>query len=70
LQIQAHRLAALDLRLGLLDPRLVLARGYAWLSDAQGQALTHAAQLQVGQVIEAILADGKAALCVESVAAN
>ena len=70
LQIQAHRLAALDLRLGLLDPRLVLARGYAWLSDAQGQALTHAAQLQVGQAIEATLADGKAALRVESVAAN
>ena len=70
LQIQAHRLAALDLRLGLLDPRLVLARGYAWLSDAQGQALTHAAQLQTGQAIEATLADGKAALRVESVAAN
>ena len=70
LQTQAHRLAALDLRLGLLDPRLVLARGYAWLSDAQGQALTHAAQLQAGQAIEATLADGKAALRVESIAAN
>ncbi len=70
LQTQAHRLAALELRLGLLDPRLVLARGYAWLSDAQGQALTHAAQLQVGQAVEATLADGKAALRVESVEAN
>lgn len=70
LQAQAHRLQALELRLGLLDPHLVLARGFAWLSDAQGHALTHAAQLQTGQAIEATLADGKAALRVESVAAN
>jgi exodeoxyribonuclease VII large subunit len=70
LQAQTHRVASLELRLGLLDPRLVLARGYAWLSDAQGQALTQAAQLHPGQAVQATLADGTAALQVESVAIN
>ena len=27
-------------RLGLLDPHLVLERGYAWLTDDTGRALT------------------------------
>lgn len=70
LQAQTHRVASLELRLGLLDPRLVLARGYAWLTDAQGQALTQAAQLHPGQAVQATLADGTAALQVQSVAAN
>ena len=70
LQAQTHRVASLELRLGLLDPRLVLARGYAWLSDAQGQALTQAAQLHPGQAVQATLADGTAALQVQSVAIN
>lgn len=70
LQAQTHRVASLELRLGLLDPRLVLARGYAWLTDAQGQALTQVAQLHPGQAVQATLADGTAALQVQSVAAN
>jgi exodeoxyribonuclease VII large subunit len=48
----------------------VLARGYAWLTDAQGQALTQVAQLHPGQAVQATLADGTAALQVQSVAAN
>jgi exodeoxyribonuclease VII large subunit len=35
-----------------------LERGYAWLSDEQGQALTQAAQLRPGQSVRATLADG------------
>ncbi len=69
-QAQTHRLASLELRLGLLDPRLVLGRGYAWLTDSEGRALTQAGQLQDGQAIEATLADGRAALRVESVVIN
>ena len=68
LQAQTHRVASLELRLGLLDPRLVLARGYAWLTDTQGQALTQVAQLHPGQAVQATLADGTAALQVQSVA--
>ncbi|MDH4480965.1 MAG: exodeoxyribonuclease VII large subunit [Rhodoferax sp.] len=70
LQAQTHRLASLELRLGLLDPRLVLARGYAWLTNAQGQALTQAGQMHPGQVVTATLADGTAALEVQSVVTN
>jgi len=70
LQSQSHRVASLALRLGLLDPRLVLARGYAWLTDTSGQAITQAAQLYEGQAVQATLADGKVALEVQSVLNN
>ncbi|MGI9134116.1 MAG: exodeoxyribonuclease VII large subunit [Rhodoferax sp.] len=46
------------LRLGLLDPSLVLKRGYAWLADAQGHAVYSAALIQPGQPLQATLADG------------
>jgi exodeoxyribonuclease VII large subunit len=67
LQGQTHRLASLELRLGLLDPRLVLARGYAWLTDSQGHALTQAAQFHPGQSVLANLADGTVALEAQSI---
>jgi exodeoxyribonuclease VII large subunit len=53
------RLASLRARLEALDPRQVLARGYAWLSDSQGVALMSAAQVAPGQRIDATLADGR-----------
>jgi exodeoxyribonuclease VII large subunit len=53
--------------LGLLDPRLVLQRGYAWLSDAQGRPLVRAAQARAGQTVQASLADGQLSLQVLSV---
>lgn len=56
---QQQRLAAHAARLAALDPRRVLARGYAWLSDARGVALTTTAQLEPGQRIAAVLADGR-----------
>ena len=54
-----QRLAAHAARLAALDPRRVLARGYAWLSDANGVALTTTARLEPGQRIAATLADGR-----------
>jgi exodeoxyribonuclease VII large subunit len=52
------RLARAELRLGLLDPSLVLRRGYAWLSDADGQAITSVRQAQPGLSIRATVMDG------------
>jgi exodeoxyribonuclease VII large subunit len=53
-----ERLHRAELRLQLLDPKLVLQRGFAWLSDADGQAVTSVAQTQAGQALQATLADG------------
>ena len=53
-----ERLHRADLRLQLLDPKLVLQRGFAWLSDANGQAITSVAQTTEGQALHATLADG------------
>ncbi|MBS0317508.1 MAG: exodeoxyribonuclease VII large subunit [Proteobacteria bacterium] len=59
-----HRLERARLRLELLDPRLVLERGYAWLSDEQGGAITRARQTHTGQALRATLADGEVDLTV------
>ena len=66
LQTQAQRLDRAALRLGLLDPHLVLARGYAWLSDAQGQTISSVQQTQPGQALRASLYDGTVDLTVLS----
>ena len=58
LQAQQQRLERAELRLGLLDPRLVLERGYAWLRDESGRPVTRARQAQAGQALTATLADG------------
>ncbi|MDR3453936.1 MAG: exodeoxyribonuclease VII large subunit [Rhodoferax sp.] len=59
-----ERLARARLRLELLDPRLVLERGYAWLADLDGNAITRARQTHVGQALRATLADGEVDLTV------
>lgn len=56
---QQRRLEQARLRLELLDPKLVLERGYAWLADAQGRPITRAAGVQPGQSVVATLADGE-----------
>jgi len=53
-----QRLDQLAVRLGLLNPHLVLARGYAWLTDERGQAVTGVAQTHGGQHLQATLVDG------------
>ena len=52
------RLARASLRLGLLDPSLVLQRGYAWLADADGQTISSVHQTRPAQQVRATLADG------------
>jgi len=59
LRTRQERLA---LHLDMLDPRLVLSRGYAWLEGAEGKAITQVAQLQPGQAVLARLSDGVADL--------
>ena len=64
LQRQLDRLDRAAVRLGLLDPTLVLQRGYAWLATPQGQALTSVGQMHPGQDVRATLADGSVDLTV------
>lgn len=52
------RLARAELRLGLLDPSLVLQRGYAWLADEDGRTITSTQQARAGQLIHATVANG------------
>ncbi len=51
-------LAGLAMRLQLLDPALVLQRGYAWLTDESGMTISDAAQVTPGQNLHARLARG------------
>lgn len=64
LKRKQDRLDRAGLRLGLLDPSLVLQRGYTWLSNAQGVPVTSVRQTQAGQQVRATLADGAVDLMV------
>lgn len=55
---QAERVERAALRLELLDPRLVLQRGYALLADTEGRSVTSARQAKPGAALRATLADG------------
>jgi exodeoxyribonuclease VII large subunit len=67
LATHAQRIEHRDARLRALDPSQVLARGYAWLSNAQGHAVTSVRQLEVGESVQAVLHDGSADVKVERV---
>lgn len=54
-----QRLDSVDVRLALLDPRLVLERGYAWLEDPAGQPVPRAAAVATDSALVAVLADGR-----------
>jgi exodeoxyribonuclease VII large subunit len=62
---QVRRLQRSETALAMLDPRLVLERGYAFLTDEAGQAITHTAQARPGQALRATLADGTLQLHVD-----
>ncbi len=62
LRRQTARLDALQARLQALDPQHVQARGYAWLDDGQGGAITSVHTLLPGHEVRAVLADGSADL--------
>jgi len=64
LQRAAQGLDRSRLRMELLDPRLVLERGYALLTNEAGQPVTSVAQTHAGQHLRATLADGEVALTV------
>lgn len=66
MQQQQRRLERAGLRLEPLDPKLVLQRGYAWLADMQGQAVTSARATRPGQALRATLADGEVDLTVSA----
>jgi exodeoxyribonuclease VII large subunit len=55
---QRNRIQRAALRLGLLDPALVLRRGYAWLTFEDGRTLTSTAQAVPGAKVRASLTDG------------
>ncbi|MDQ0590911.1 exodeoxyribonuclease VII large subunit [Variovorax paradoxus] len=59
-----ERLERVALRLRLLDPALVLQRGYAWLTDPDGRAIVSAKKLSPGDAVVARLADGSVDLTV------
>jgi len=54
------RLSVLAGRLEALDPGRVLARGYAWVTDASGRAVISAQAVEVGQTLVTVWHDGRA----------
>ncbi len=56
---RATDLDALQARLALLDPRAVLARGYAWLRRADGGLLKDVAAAREGEELSVELRDGE-----------
>jgi exodeoxyribonuclease VII large subunit len=58
LEQQRQKLDRIDLRLQLLDPRLVLQRGYALLTDQKGLPVTQVRQALPGAALQAQLSDG------------
>jgi exodeoxyribonuclease VII large subunit len=61
-----ENLQQLALRLDLLNPALVLQRGYAWLSSGDGQTISSVQQIHSGQAVRATLADGVVDLTVSA----
>ncbi len=55
---QSDRLERARLRLELLNPHLVLQRGYALLTDSHGHWVTSVGQARLGDALRATLADG------------
>ena len=65
-----ERLARSERGLALLDPALVLQRGYAWLADEAGETIVDAAQVQAGQSLRATLAKGQIGMVVKDITVN
>lgn len=66
-QQQRQRLDQAALRLQAADPHRVLARGYAWLTNAEGRPVTSSLALAPGQRLTGQWADGRASLDVVKV---
>ncbi len=63
---QEHEIQALAGRLGALDPRRVLARGYAKVTNADGEIVLNARQVKIGELVAVELASGRIEARVES----
>lgn len=61
---QTHVLDRHEAVLTSMDPKLVLNRGFAWLTTEHGHPLTSALQAHTGQALTATLADGEVDLTV------
>jgi exodeoxyribonuclease VII large subunit len=70
LELAGRTLERQSMRLALLDPRLVLQRGYALLADGEGGVISSVAQARPGQAVQARLADGTIAAVVSAVEAG
>lgn len=70
LRIQGQRLALCQQSLTQLNPKNVLARGYAIVQDATGKSITNANQLSTHQQIKISLHVGEALANVESTSAT
>ena len=64
-QRRQQQLQHAQARLQLLNPRLVLQRGYAFLTDEQGHVLTRAQQVHAGQAVQAELSEGRLEMTVQ-----
>lgn len=62
-----ERLARSQRGLALLDPQLVLQRGYAWLVDEAGATVVDAARVQTSQALRATLAKGQIGMIVKDI---
>ena len=63
-QQKQWQLANAQIRLDSVNPALILKRGYAWLADAGGHAITSVRQTRTGQLVRATLVDGEVDLSV------
>jgi len=63
--MHSRRLDKAQWLLQTLDPALVLQRGYAWLHNAEGKALSSVKEMHMGQPVTAQLVDGVVQLRVE-----
>ena len=64
---RGEALQAIGARLAAAHPQQVLERGYAWVQGADGRPVMRAAELRVGEAIEAVFADGRAHAQVERI---
>lgn len=65
LERETARLSRLESALGHLDPQLVLQRGFSYLTDGEGKALTSVKQVKTGDDVLARLSDGSVELTVK-----
>ncbi len=67
-QSRVQQLEQCAVRLLAVDPRQVLQRGYALIRRPDGQVLARVAQAQVGETVQALLADGRLDLTIDRTA--